>query len=152
MSKVTQGDFLNACDKMIVAAEANPGEPVDGLRVHLESDAEGIREAQSRRSFHWSEAQKASRDLDKFLGSARQIYSRLRHLLIALFGLRAEELVKYGVQPLRPPKLKAEPTPPPPPPVEDKNEDMKKPPENGQTPTQAAHSQTESSSQEQRRV
>ena len=145
MSKVTHGDFLNACDKMIVAAEANPGEPVDGLRVHLESDAEGIREAQSRRSFHWSEAQKASRDLDKFLVSARQIYSRLRHLLIALFGLRAEELVKYGVQPLRPPRVKAEPTPSP-------VEDNKKPPEKGQTPTQAAHSQTESSSSGARRV
>jgi hypothetical protein len=139
MSKVTQGDFLNACDKMIVAAEANPGEPVDGLRIHLESDAEGIREAQARRSFHQSEAQKASRDLDRYLGSARLIYSRLRHLLIALFGLRAEELVKYGIQPLRPPKTKAEPTPPP---VEDK----KMPPENGWTPTQAAHPQTESSS------
>ena len=142
MSKVTQGDFLNACDKMIIAARANPGEPVDSLRIHLESDTEGARAAQARRNFNWAAAQQSSRDLDAYLVSARQIYSRLRHILIGSFGVRAEKLVEYGVKPLRPPQVPAEPTVPPPPPIED----MKKPPENGQSPTQAAHSQTESSS------
>ena len=139
MATTTQGDFLNACDKVVAAATANAGQPgVDDLRAQLQKDSSGIREAQARRNLHKAQAQQASRDLDEAMDSAREIYSRLRHLLIGLFGVDAEKLVEFGWKPLRPPQI----------PLEQKAkrlEAKKKPPENGQSPTQAASPQTESS-------
>src|SRR5688572_21600569 len=139
MATVTQGDFLNACDKLLAAATANAGQAaVDDLRLQLEKGTVGARGAQARRNLHKAQAQQASRDLDVFLDSAREIYSRLRHLLIGIFGLDAEKLVEFGFQPFRVPQI----------PLEQKAkrlEAKKKPPENGQSPTQAASPQTESS-------
>lgn len=138
MATVTQGDFLNACDKLLAAATANAGQPaVEELRLQLEKDTNGAREAQARRNLHKSLAQQASRDLDERLDSGRESYSRLRHVLIGLFGADAEKLVEFGLQPFRPPQI----------PLEQKAkrlESKKKPPENGQSPTQAASPQTES--------
>lgn len=103
MPNLSQGDFLNACDTLIAAAKANEGEPgVDDLRFQLEAEAGGAKEAQARRARYRSLAQTASRDLDRYLATARAIYSRLRHILIGRFGLRAEKLAEYGLQPLRP--------------------------------------------------
>jgi hypothetical protein len=139
MSKVTQGDFLNACDVLLAAALVNAGEEANELRLQLETDTAGAKEAQTRRNFNKAEAQQASRDLDGFLRSGRVTYSRLRHILIALFGPRSEKLVEYGIKPLRPvlkAKVKEEPVPPP--------LEMNKLPVVSQSLTQAAHSQTES--------
>ncbi|MEA2558569.1 MAG: hypothetical protein QOH06_73 [Acidobacteriota bacterium] len=116
MAKTTQGDFLNACDALLAAAVINGGEAANELREQLETDVAGAKDAQARRNGHKAQAQQASRDLDAFLASARVVYSRLRHMLIALFGLRAEKLVEFGIQPLRPvqkAKVKEEPLPPP---------------------------------------
>ena len=136
----THGDFLNASDKLVAAAKVNAGQaPVDDLRVQLEKDTEGIREAQARRNVHKAAAQQASRDFDIAMESARKLYSRLRHMLIGLFGLDAEKLAEFGLKPFRPPQV----------PLERKVKrslEKEKPPENGQSPTQAANPQTESSS------
>ncbi|MFL6199900.1 MAG: hypothetical protein ACJ76J_12030 [Thermoanaerobaculia bacterium] len=142
MAKVTQGDFLNACDKLLVAATAETGQPVvDELRLNLEKGTAGAREAQARRNLHKAQAQQASRDLEAILVSARVVYSRLRHLLIGIFGLDAEKLVEFGLQPFRPPQVSTEAK------VKrflEKELEKEKPPEKGQSPTQAANSQTES--------
>ena len=143
MPTVTQGDFLNAADKLVVAAKAQPPDPkVDELRLQLEKDTEGAREAQARRNFHKSEAQQASRDLDGFLESARDVYSRLRHLLIALFGPRAEKLVNFGLKVFRGPQVTAEQKFV----ASEKRKSKKRPPENGVEPTRTADSQIDSAS------
>lgn len=127
MSTVTQGDFLNACDTLIAAATANADKPgVTELRVQLEANTDGVKEAQARRALHKALAQQASRDLDLYLATARQLYSRLRHVLIGLFGLRAEKLAEFGLQPLRPAQ---KPT--------------TNPPETSANPSQAAASETD---------
>ena len=142
MATATQGDFLNACDKLLAAATANAGQPaVDDLRQQLEKNTNGAKEAQARRNLHKYQAQQASRDLDVFLDSAREIYSRLRHLLIGIFGLDAEKLVEFGFQPFRPTQVSTEQK------VKrflEKEQEKEKPPVKGQSPTQAANSQTES--------
>lgn len=143
MANQTHGDLLNACDKLLVAAKANPGEPkVDELRLQLEKDTEGAKEAQARRNLHKAAAQQASRDLDGFLSSAKQIYSRLRHMLIALFGLRAEKLAEFGLRVFRGPQVTAEQKLV----ATENRKSKKKPPENGVEPTRAADSQTDSRS------
>ena len=143
MPKVTQGDFLNSCDNLLAAAKVNPGEPkVDELRVQLEKDTTGIRDAQARRNFHRAAAQQASRDLGGYLGSAREVYSRLRHLLIALFGLKAEKLAEFGLKVFRGPQVTVEQKFV----ASEKRKSKKKPPENGVEPTRAADSQIDSAS------
>lgn len=136
----TQGDFLNACDKLLKAAMANPGEPkVEELQLQLQIDTEGAREAQARRNFHKAAAQQASRDLDGFLSSGKEIYSRLRHTLIGVFGLKAEKLAEFGLRVFRPPQVSPEAK-------LARVQNKKKPPENGVEPTRAANSETDSRS------
>lgn len=143
MPNVTQGDFLNACNKLLDAAKAQPPDPrVEELRLQLERDTDGAREAQARRNFHKSEAQQASRDLDGFLSSAKDVYSRLRHQLIALFGPKAEKLVNFGFKVFRGPQVTAEQKFV----ASEKRKSKKKPPENGVEPTRAADSQIDSAS------
>lgn len=143
MPNQTQGDFLNACNKLLDAAKAQPPDPrVEELRLQLEKDTNGAREAQARRNFHKSEAQQASRDLDGFLSSAKDVYSRLRHQLIALFGPKAEKLVNFGFKVFRGPQVTAEQKFV----ASEKRKSKKKPPENGVEPTRAADSQIDSAS------
>lgn len=140
MATTTQGDFLNACDKLLVAATANAGQPVvDELRGELEKKTGGAKEAQARRNLHRYQAQQASRDLDGHLDEAKAIYSRLRHLLIGIFGHDAEKLVEFGLKPFRAPQVS----------TEDRvkrflEKEKGNPTGNGQSPARAAHSQTES--------
>src|SRR5262245_20704493 len=101
MSKTTQGNFLNACDKLLAAAAANPQPAVDELRQELEKSTSGAKAAQARRNQHKFQAQQASRDLDKLLDDAQDFYSRLRHVLIGIHGPEAEVLVAYGFKPFR---------------------------------------------------
>lgn len=141
MARSTQGDFLKACNNLLDAAKAQPPDPkVEELRLQLEKDTEGAREAQARRNFHKSEAQQASRDLDGFLSSAKDVYSRLRHLLIAIFGARAEKLVNFGLKVFRGPQVTTEQKFV----ASEKRKSKKKPPENGVEPTRAADSQIDS--------
>jgi hypothetical protein len=139
MARARQGDFLHACDEILVAAKTNAGQPgVEELRLQLEKDREGLREARVRRNLHKAAAQQASRDFDDFMESAKKIYSRLRHMLIALFGLSSEKLAEFGLQPFRPQPASTESK------VKrflDKGKE--KPPENGHEPTQAARPQTD---------
>jgi hypothetical protein len=137
------GDFLNASDKLLAAASANAGQPaVDDLRLQLEKETTDAREAQARRNVHKAAMQQASRDFDSAMESARKLYSRLRHMVIGLFGLSAEKLAEFGLQPFRPVPVSTEKR------VQRflEKEEKEKPPVKGQSPTQAASSQTESSS------
>lgn len=140
MPFTTQGDFLNACDKLLATADDVVGQPtVEELVPVLGLDVMGAREAQARRNVSKAAAQQASRDLDAYLASARKSYSRLRSVLQGIFGKDSEMMVKFGFQPLRP--TQPQPSKPP---VE--VGEMEKPPETGQSPTQAADSQTDSAS------
>ena len=144
MGTTTQGDFLNACDKLLATAGDVVGQPtVEELLPLLGQDVLGARDAQARRNVSKAAAQQASRDLDAYLASARRGYSRLKAVLQGVFGKDAEKMVEFGFQPFRPSLLL-----PKKPPVEEmrEGEKMEKPPENGQSPTQAAHSQTDSAS------
>ena len=139
MARATQGDFLNACDEALAAAKSNAGQQpvIDDLSQQLEKEIGGMREARARRNVHKAAGQQASRDLGNAMESAKKIYSRLRHLLIALFGLSSEKLAEFGLQPFRPTPVS----------TEQKvkrflEKEKEKPPENGHEPTQTAGPQT----------
>jgi hypothetical protein len=138
----TQGDFLDACDEALAAAKINAGQQpvVDDLSLQLEKEIGSMREARARRNVHKAAAQQASRDLDGAMESAKKIYSRLRHMLIALFGLSSEKLAEFGFQPFRPQPASTESK------VKrflERENGKETPPENGHEPTQAARPQTD---------
>lgn len=137
----TQSDFLDACDEALAAAKINAGQQpaVDDLSLQLEKEIGNMREARVRRNVHKAAAQQASRDSSAAMESAKRIYSRLRHLLIALFGLSSEKLAEFGFQPFRPQPASTERK------VKrflERENGKETPPENGHEPTQAARPQT----------
>lgn len=106
MPFTTQGDFLNASDKLLATAGEVAGQPtVEELVATLGQDVTGAREAQARRNLHKAASQQASRDLDAYMVSARKTYSRLRSVLQGIFGKDSEKMVEFGFGVLRPPQL-----------------------------------------------
>ncbi|HEX6865005.1 MAG TPA: hypothetical protein VF414_19395, partial [Thermoanaerobaculia bacterium] len=78
--------------------------------------------------------------LNAYMSSAKQVYSRLRHFLIALFGVKAEKLAEFGFKVFRGPQMTVEEK------YEHSQNRKKRPPENGVEPTRAANSQIDSAS------
>lgn len=142
MSKRTHADHLKRWDMALVAGAANAEEPgVEDLRLQLETAAEGAKSCIARRNLLKFQLQQNSRDLDAFMDTGRDAYSRLVLVVKGRFGPQSEKVVEWGLQPRRPPQVPTETK------VKrflEKGQEKEKPPENGQSPTQAARSQTES--------
>jgi hypothetical protein len=143
MPRQTQADHLARWDMALVAAEANAGEPgVDDLRIKLGTAAEGAKAALARRNLLKFQLQQNSRDLDELMDAGKDVYSRLVLVAKGRYGPESEKMVEWGVKPRRPPQVT----------TEDKvqrfleKKEKEKPPVNGESPTQAANSQSESSS------
>jgi hypothetical protein len=136
MPNEAQADHLARWDTALVAGEVNDTEPGLGdLMVELGTAAEGARTCIARRANLKYLLQQNSRDLDAFMATGKEAYSRVVYVVKGRYGIRAEKLAEYGLQPRRPAvKSKVEM-----PPVE-----TEKPPVKGQSPTQAANSPTES--------
>ena len=123
-------DHLKRWDVILVAAEANAGEPgFEDLRFQLDAAFGAARGALAQQALLRSQLQQATRDLDDFMANGKEAYSRLRRVVKGRYGLRSEKLAEFGLQPLRPAQRAIK----------------EKPPESGQTPTQAATPATESS-------
>ncbi|HEX5719968.1 MAG TPA: hypothetical protein VF179_27685 [Thermoanaerobaculia bacterium] len=139
MPKYAQTDHLGRWDTALAAGAINDTEPgtVD-LVIQLGTAAAGARNCLDRRATLKYQLQQNSRELDGFMDAGKEAYSRLVLVVKGRYGPKAEKVVEWGVQPRRP----SEKSKLVPPPLEEGA--MKKPPEKGQSPTQAAHSQTES--------
>ncbi len=139
MKDQAQTDHLGRWDTALAAGAINDTEPgtVD-LVIALGTATAGAKECIARRATLKYQLQQNTRDLEEFMADGKEAYSRLVLVVKGRYGPKAEQVVQWGVQPRRPAqKSKLEP-----PPLEEGG--MKKPPEKGQSPTQAAHSQTES--------
>ncbi|HWN43045.1 MAG TPA: hypothetical protein VNW71_12545 [Thermoanaerobaculia bacterium] len=139
MKDQAQTDHLGRWDTALVAGAINDTEPgtID-LVIQLGAAAAGAKECLARRATLKYQGQQNSRELDGFMAQGKEAYSRLVLVVKGRYGPEAEQVVQWGVQPRRP----SEKSKLVPPPLEEGA--MKKPPEKGQSPTQAAHSQTES--------
>ena len=107
-------DHLKRWDVILVAAESNSSEPgFEDLRVRLESAFESAKNALAQQALMRSQLQQATRDLESFMADGKEAFSRLRLVVKGRYGLKAEKLAEFGLQPLRPPqKSKAKETPP----------------------------------------
>jgi hypothetical protein len=119
-------------DRMKVNPEMAPFEP---LRAQLEIERLGLVEKTNLQAARKSEAQDTTREIDGHVARGRVIATRLHDAIRAQYGRDDEKLTEFGLNVRRPTKAKA---------AAKERMTNKKSSENGQSPAQAAHSQTES--------
>jgi hypothetical protein len=144
MPNESHADHLKRWDMALVAGAANAEEPgVDDLRIKLEGAAQGAKATIARRNYLKFQLQQSSRDLDVFMDTGKEAYSRLVFVVKGRYGPESEKMVEWGLQPRRPTQVSTERKV-----KRFLEKEKEKPPENGQSPTQAAHPQAESSNRE----
>jgi hypothetical protein len=112
--------------KLLVTVEVNKAELpyLEDRRAQLASIAERAQEASIRQAASRAQLQQATRDLEKMLSEGRDVSTRMRNGIRTQYGLKAEKLAEFGMQPRRKPqkslakrKKKAEPVIEPAPPA-----------------------------------
>ena len=136
-----QADHLSRWNTALATGEASPEPGTGELLAQLGEAAKGAKSCLIRRATLKSQLQQNSRELDAFMAAGKEAFSRLALMAKGRYGPKAEKVIEWGIEPLRPPQVS----------TEQKvkrflEKEKEKPPENGQSPTQAAHSQTESTS------
>jgi hypothetical protein len=102
-----------------VAANAEDLAFLEGTRTRLVAVTEGARAAHRRKTDLLAQLRQTSRDQDAFMDEGRDLATRIRNGIRTQYGLKAEKLLAFGMQPRRPQKRK--------------EEKKKKPPEPAQT-------------------
>jgi hypothetical protein len=109
----SQADIFDAWEVAINVASGSTDPAVPPLVLQLEQARQAAKSAQEERLFHNSKSQQATRNLEQAVTNGNESYSRLRRLLQALLGVRAEGLTMFGFRPLRPATKKEPKTIPP---------------------------------------
>ncbi|HYN23396.1 MAG TPA: hypothetical protein VE078_20745 [Thermoanaerobaculia bacterium] len=102
MATTSQADMFDAWELAVNVASGSTDPAVPPLVFQLEQALQAGKSAQEERFFHNSKSQQASRNMEQALTNGNEAYSRLRRLLQALHGVRAETLTMFGFRPLRP--------------------------------------------------
>ncbi len=139
MSTTSRAGLLGECRTTIAVVELNTDdlEHAQGDRQLLAATVASLEEADVRQKHHKFQFQQASRDLEQLTLLARDLLLRLKNAVRAKYGMTAEKLAEFGLNPRRS-KPRAAPVP---------TETVKKPPETGPNPPQTADSGTESTIQ-----
>ncbi len=139
MSTTSRAGLLAECRTTVTVVELNADdlEHAQGDRELLAATVSTIDNAQVRQKHHKFQFQQASRDLEQLTLLARDLLLRLKNAVRAKYGMTAEKLAEFGLNPRRS-KPRAAPVP---------TETVKKPPETGPNPPQTADSGTESTIQ-----
>jgi hypothetical protein len=140
MGRTSYADYIRHWGQIDDRIKVNPEmAPFEPLRVQLEAERVGLVDATNRQAALKSHTQDTTREIDGHVTRGREIATRLRDAVRAQYGREDEKLTEFGLNVRRPTVAKA---------AAKAKVKSKKPPENGQSPTQAAHSQTESTTQE----
>ncbi len=140
MSTTSRAGLLGECRTTIAVVELNTDdlEHAQGDRQLLAATVASLEEADVRQKHHKFQFQQASRDLEQLTLLARDLLLRLKNAVRAKYGMTAEKLAEFGLNPRRS-KRSAQVVVP--------TETVKKPPETGPIPPQTADSETESTIQ-----
>lgn len=127
-------DLIKAWEMLLVALDANAPELayLDEYRAQLAGAWEGVKTAVARQAVHKALSQQATRDIEVNLEVGREMASRLRSGIRIRYGIKAEKLAEFGIQPRRPVDRS-------------KSEAKKKPSEMGPNPAQTAAPVTDAS-------
>jgi hypothetical protein len=139
MSTTSRAGLLAECRTTVTVVELNADdlEHAQGDRELLAATVSTIDNAQVRQKHHKFQFQQASRDLEQLTLLARDLLLRLKNAVRAKYGMTAEKLAEFGLNPRRS-KPSAAPV---------QTEIVKKPPETGPNPPQTADSKTEATIQ-----
>jgi hypothetical protein len=109
--KGTMGDL----ERLIAALFANAGEltHLEGARLQMEQLLESVRETAQEQAELIAAKQDASRRLLAQVGHGARMATAVRKLLKAHYGLDAEKLAEFGIQPFRGRTRRAGPAQPP---------------------------------------
>jgi hypothetical protein len=91
-------------DRMKVNPETAPFEP---LRAQLEVERLGLVEKTNLQAARKSEAQDTTREIDGHVARGREVATRLRDAIRALYGRDHEKLTEFGLNVRRPTTAKA---------------------------------------------
>ena len=131
MATTSRNGFLGECRATIGVVEVNAAEIPEAQedRALLTEVVGKIEEADHRQKHHKFQFQQATRDLEQLVFQARDLLLRLKNKIRGRYGMAAEKLAEYGLNPRRPSRLTAV--------------TKKKPAEVGPTQPQPAPSETD---------
>src|SRR5829696_7814377 len=89
--------------KLLVTVEVNKTELpyLEERRVQLASIMERLQEASIRQATFKAQFQQATRDVEKMLSEGRDVATRMRNGIRTQYGLKAEKLAEFNMQPRR---------------------------------------------------
>jgi hypothetical protein len=120
MSRETTYDgMIGDLERLIAALDANSGElpQLEGVRLHLEQILVLTRSTAQEQAALIASKQDASRRLLRLIGDGQREATAVRKMLRAHYGLDAEKLAEFGIQPFRGRSRRTGPGLPPPEPT-----------------------------------
>ncbi|HYX24011.1 MAG TPA: hypothetical protein VFC23_07640 [Thermoanaerobaculia bacterium] len=118
MPKQTNLDETGEWDHLSATVDVNKADLgfLEPHHAQLMAAREAAKAAMIRQDAFKSQLQQATRDLEKAMGDGREAATRVRNGIRAQYGLKAEKLAEFGLQPRRKPqkaKKQAKPAPTP---------------------------------------
>ena len=126
MATKTYSGTLGDLGRLVAALTANATElpHLEGVRARLEKTVADAQELAKQQAALTASKQEASKRLKELLAEGNRMATGVSRLITENYGLRAEKLAEFGLQPFRGRKVKkAGPEPEPPPPAVLSNSD-----------------------------
>ena len=98
------GVTINGWERLLASLEANTQDfpQLESYRMQLKATLEAVRETSAQQAAMAATKQEASKRLQAMLADGRKLANFLRNGVRQRYGNRAEKLVEFGLQPLRP--------------------------------------------------
>jgi hypothetical protein len=99
----TYSGFIGDLERLIAALLANAAElpQLESVRLHLEQLLELTRDTAQEQAALIASKQDASQRLLRLIGDGARAATAVRKMLKAHYGLNAEKLAEFGIQPFR---------------------------------------------------
>ena len=119
MATKSQSGTLGDLSRLVAALTANAAElpHLEGVRARLEKMVSEAQEVAKQQAALTASKQEASKRLRELLSEGNRMATGVSRLITENYGLRAEKLAEFGLQPFRGRKVKSatpEPETPPP--------------------------------------
>lgn len=100
----SHADFQSEWEGLVTAAKENAEKlpTAEPHRVVMEGTLNDFKSIKALQDTHRAGKQKATQDLGELLARGKEHAARLRGAIKADLGLKSEELIHYGISPVRP--------------------------------------------------
>ncbi len=103
MATTSRAGLIKECRTTAAVVELNSADLMSAQddRVLLQQTVGSLEDADIRQKYHKFQFQQATRDLEGFSVSARDLLLRLKNAVRARYGMAAEKLTEFGLNPRR---------------------------------------------------